>query len=597
MIDVRLQKLLTESIKKCIKDGSFEVDNIPEIELDTPKRPEHGDLATNIAMVIASKAKKRPLDIANAIVKNLPKKEDLIQKVSVAPPGFINIVVAPRLHLEQLREIEAMGEKYGTLGIGTGKKLQVEFVSANPTGPLHIGHGRGAVYGDVLGNIMKAAGYDVTKEYYVNDAGGQIRTLGRSIYLRFLEVEGKSVTYPQECYQGDYIVMLARELASTARAKLLSASEGDAIEMCGEFAATKILGEIKRDLAETGVIHDLYFHENRLHTDAAIDRAIQELKNHGHIFEHEGALWFKSTAYKDDKDRVLRKSDGELTYFAADIAYHKNKFDRGFDRVIDIWGADHAGYVDRMRAAVAALGYPKESYDVVLIQLVNLVRGGEVVSMSTRSATYETLEDVRKEVGRDVCRYFFLMRSHNSQLDFDLELAKKETPENPVFYIQYAHARIASVFRKAKELGKTVHPERVSVHPSTGSGRTETSRRAHHEGEESIDLSALDLPEELTIARLLGAYPHVIGDCVATLEPHRLSFYLMELAKAFQGYYSRGRGDPRYRIISNDAVKTQAKLYLLKNCQIVLQNALGILGISAPEEMIRNDQCPSPNDE
>lgn len=565
MIDVRLKNLLEKSIKKCIKDGAFSIDIIPEIELDTPRRAEHGDLATNISMVIASKAKMRPIDVANFIVKNLSKEKGLVKKVSVAPPGFINIVVEPALHLEHLCEIDVQGEKYGTLKIGAGKKLQVEFVSANPTGPLHIGHGRGAVYGDVLGNIMKVAGYDVTKEYYVNDAGGQIRTLGRSIYLRFLETEGKTVSYPQECYQGDYIIKFARELGTSSKNKLLALSEEDAIDFCGEFAATKILGDIKRDLAETGVIHDLYFHENRLHTDAAIDRAIQELKNNGHIFEHEGALWFKTTAFKDDKDRVLKKSDGELTYFAADIAYHKNKFDRGFDRVIDVWGADHAGYVDRMRAAVEAMGYKKENYDVVLIQLVNLVRGGQVISMSTRSATYETLEDVRREVGRDVCRYFFLMRSHNSQLDFDLELARKETPENPVFYIQYAHARIASVFRKAKEQG--IKPDFKSV-----------------------DLKALDLPEEQQIARILGEYPRVIGYCSETLEPHRLAFYLMELSKAFQSYYSKGRGDPRYRIISNDPVKTMAKLYLLKNCRIVLQNALKVLGISAPEKMAREEE-------
>ncbi len=564
MIDIKLQNLFEKSIKKCIKDGVFSIDSIPKLELATSKRPEHGDLATNIAMIIASRAKKKPIDIANAIVANLPEEKGLVKNVTVAAPGFINIVIDPALFLEQLREIYAAGEKYGVLDVGKGKKCQVEFVSANPTGPLHIGHGRGAVYGDVLGNIMKAAGYEVTKEYYVNDAGGQIRTLGRSIYLRFLETEGKKVAYPEECYQGDYIVDLARELSQTSRAKLFSLAEDDAIELCGEFAATKILGEIKRDLAETGVIHDLYFHENRLHTDAAIDRAIAELKNHGHIYEHEGALWFRSTAFGDDKDRVLKKSDGELTYFAADIAYHKNKFDRGFDRVIDIWGADHAGYVERMRAAVVAMGYQKESYGVVLIQLVNLMRAGEVVSMSTRSATYETLEDVRKYVGRDVCRYFFLMRSHNAQLDFDLELAKKETPENPVFYIQYAHARIASVFRKAKEAGVS----------------TDLSK---------VDLAALDLPEEWQLARLVGDYPKVIQDCVATLEPHRLSFYLMELAKAFQGYYSRGRSDARYRIISNDPARTAAKLFLLKNCQIVLQNALKILGISAPEEMVREE--------
>lgn len=565
MIDVRLQNLLEESIKKCIKDGAFSVDNIPEILIEPPKRAEHGDLSTNVAMILASKAKRKPLDIANAIVSNLPAAKGFITKAAAVPPGFINFTIDPAHFLEQLKEIHEQGEKFGVLALGKGKKCQVEFVSANPTGPLHIGHGRGAVYGDVLGNIMKAAGYEVTKEYYVNDAGGQIRTLGRSIYLRFLEKEGREVVYPKECYQGGYITQLARELSGTSRQKLLLMSEGDAIEFCGEFAATKILEDIKRDLAETGVIHDLYFHENRLHTDAAIDRAIAELKNHGYIYEHEGALWFKSTEFRDDKDRVLKKSDGQLTYFAADIAYHKNKFDRGFDRVIDIWGADHAGYVDRMRAAVQAMGYKKENYDVVLIQLVNLMRAGELVSMSTRSAQYETLEDVRKYVGRDVCRYFFLMRSHNAQLDFDLELAKKETPENPVFYIQYAHARIASIFRKALEAGVKFDAKKT-------------------------DISELDLPEELELAKKLGEYPHVIHDCVSTLEPHRLAFYLLELSKMFQSYYSRGRSDPRYRVIGNEPKKTAAKLYLLKNCQIVLQNALKVLGISAPEEMVREEE-------
>jgi len=562
MIDMKLKELLEQSIKKCIKDGLFTLDQIPEIHISIPKREEHGDLATNVALIIASRAKKKPLEVADAIVKNFPEAKDVTQKISVAKPGFINFFIVPSLYLEQLHEIYASKERYGELTLGAGKKLQVEFVSANPTGPLHIGHGRGAVYGDVLGNIMKAVGYDVTKEYYVNDAGGQIKTLGRSIYLRFLETEGKAVSYPQECYQGEYIIQLAREIAATSRSKLSSMSQEDAINLCGEYAATKILEDIKRDLAETGVIHDLYFHENRLHTDAAVERSIQDLKHHGYVEEREGAIWFKSTGFGDDKDRVLRKSDGELTYFASDIAYHKNKYDRGFDRVIDIWGADHAGYVERMRAAVVAMGYPKESYDVVLIQLVNLVRGGQVVSMSTRSATYETLEDVRREVGKDVCRYFFLMRSHNAQLDFDLELAKKETPENPVYYIQYAHARIASVFRKAAE---------QNMSPDFG----------------KVDLSAIDLPEELLIARILCAYPRVIEECAETLEPHRIAFYLMELTKAFQAYYSKGRTDPRYRIISEDSVRTTAKLYLLKNCQIVLQNALRILGISVPERMDR----------
>lgn len=565
MIDKRLQELFRDAINRCMDSGQFELKGIPEIILEKPKREEHGDLATNIAMIIASQTGKKPLIVAEAIVSHFPKEAGLLKKIEVARPGFINMVVEPVHYLRQLAEILDAKEKFGELNIGAGKKVQVEFVSANPTGPLHIGHGRGAVYGDVLGNILKTAGFNVTKEYYVNDIGGQIRTLGRSIYLRFQELEGKKVDFPKECYQGEYIKKLAEELRFSSRAKLVSMKDEEALEFCGDYGADKILDDIKRDLAETGVVHDQYFHEEHLHTDAAIDRSIQELKNRGYIEEKEGAVWFKTTELGDDKDRVLKKSDGDLTYFASDIAYHKNKFDRGYEWIIDIWGADHAGYVGRMKAAVQALGYSVDTFSPVLIQLVNLVKAGKVVSMSTRQATYETLEDVRKEVGRDVCRYFFLMRSHNAQLDFDLSLAKKETPENPVFYIQYAHARIASVFRKAAEAGIKLNFDKV-------------------------DIGELDLPEEVSIARLLGDYPRVVTECVNTLEPHRLAFYLLSLAKAFQGYYSKGRGDARYRIISENKEKTQAKLYLLKNCQIVLQNALRVLGISAPEEMKREEE-------
>jgi arginyl-tRNA synthetase len=565
MIDKRLQEQFREAIKRCIDSGQFKLEDIPEIILEKPKREEHGDLATNIAMIIASRTGKKPLIVAEAIVSHFPKESGLLKKIDVVKPGFINMVVEPVHYLKQLEEILNAKEKFGELNIGAGKKVQIEFVSANPTGPLHIGHGRGAVYGDVLGNILKAAGFNVTKEYYVNDIGGQIRTLGRSIYLRFQELEGKKVDFPEDCYQGGYIKKIAEELRYSSRMKLNSMTEKEALEFCGDYGAEKILNEIKRDLAETGVIHDQFFHEEHLHTDAAIDRAIMELKNHGYIEEKDGAIWFTTTKLGDDKDRVLKKSNGDLTYFASDIAYHKNKFDRGYEWIIDIWGADHAGYVGRMRAAIEALGYSKDSFSPVLIQLVNLVKAGKVVSMSTRQATYETLEDVRNEVGRDVCRYFFLMRSHNAQLDFDLSLAKKETPENPVFYIQYAHARIASVFRKAVEAGIKLSFD-------------------------DVDINELDLPEEAAIARILGEYPRVISECAAALEPHRLAFYLLSLAKAFQGYYSKGRGDARYRIISENEKKTLAKLYLLKNCQIVLQNALRVLGISAPEEMKREEE-------
>ncbi|MFH0799958.1 MAG: arginine--tRNA ligase [Pseudomonadota bacterium] len=566
MIQQRIEKLVRDAVDLSRDDGVFAFEGEIEVEISVPRAGAHGDFATSVALALAGRAGKKPRELADAIVARIRKGAPEIESVAIAGPGFINFVVRPGFYLEVLHEIHAAGDKFGRLDIGKGKKLQVEFVSANPTGPLHIGHGRGAVYGDVLGNVMAAAGYEVTKEYYVNDAGGQIRTLGRSVWLRMKELRGERIEFPQECYQGHYIVDIARELKVARHSKLESMNEDEAIEFCGELAGDRILAEIKRDLAETGVIHDTYFFEQKLHTGSDVESAINYLKSRGHIYEQDGALWFRSTAFGDDKDRVLKKGDGQLTYFAADIAYHKNKYERGFDRVIDVWGADHGGYVARMKAAVEALGYDAASFDAVLIQLVNLVRGGEAVSMSTRSATYETLEDVRRDVGRDACRYFFLMRSHNAQLDFDLELARKTTPDNPVFYIQYAHARICSIFRKAAE--QELYPPESS----------------------DVDVSLLNLPEEPKLARMLCDYPGIIGECALELEPHKLAFYLLELARMFQSYYSKGRADSRYMVVSDDGPRARAKLYLLKNLQIVLQNGLKILGVSAPPEMSREEE-------
>jgi len=565
MIEQRLQGLLMRAMDECVNQGLLESVGELAIEIETPKNIKFGDLATNLALILASHQDKNPREIAQLIVDHLPEDKEAVTKVSIAGPGFINFFVNPNWYLDQLHEIFQSGSDYGRLSMGQGKRIQVEFVSANPTGPLHIGHGRGAVYGDVLGNVLAAAGYEVIKEYYVNDAGNQITQLGKSVYFRLRELEGDNIEFPDDCYRGHYIVDIARELRSKEHDQITKLSEVDAINYCGEYAATKILDEIKRDLAETGVIHQQYFHEHHLHTDMAVERASLDLKQKGFTYEEDGALWFRSTEFGDDKDRVLKKSDGLFTYFAADIAYHKNKYDRGFDRVIDVWGADHGGYVPRMRAAIQALGHPPVSFDVVLIQLVNLMREGQLVSMSTRAAQFETLEDVRNEVGKDVCRYFFLMRSHNAQLDFDLELAKKTTPENPVFYIQYAHARIASVFRKAAEQSVQMPTEKTNV-------------------------ELLELPEEKSLSRLLAGYPRVIRECATTLEPHKLAYYLLELTRVFQSYYSKGRDDPRYRILSDDVGRTKAKLYLLKNVQIVIQNALKILGISAPSEMSREEE-------
>lgn len=566
MVKRKICDLIKQSIEKCAKDGVISEVSKIDIELSVPKQESHGDFSTNVALILASRDKKNPRQLADEILKHIPQNP-MIKCTSVAGPGFINFTVDFKYYIEALNEISSAGENFGRINRGNGEKAQVEFVSANPTGPLHIGHGRGAVYGDVLANVLGFAGWNVTKEYYVNDAGNQMRTLGMSVYLRMKELGGEVVDFPKECYQGHYIVDIARELIAAQCPNIMCMSEEQAIAACGDYAGAKILQEIKNDLAETGVYHDVYFHENRLHTDSAVESGILFLRGRGHLYDDGGALWFKSTAFGDDKDRVLKKSDGSLTYFAADIAYHKNKYERGFRRVIDVWGADHAGYVARMKAAVAALGYDPKSFDAPLIQLVNLMRGGQVISMSTRSATYETLEDVRKEVGKDACRYFFLMRSHNAQLDFDLDLAKAQSSDNPVFYIQYAHARISSIFRKAAEAGYKV--------PSAN----------------EVDLSILDLPEEGRLARFMLSLPDVIDECQETLEPHKLSFYLLELARMFQSYYSQGKKDDRYKVISDDKERTLAKLYLLKNLQLVIQNCLKILGISAPEEMARSEEA------
>jgi arginyl-tRNA synthetase len=565
MIEDRIQELIAGAIDSCVKDGAFSCAIDFDIEVAPPKAEAHGDFATNAALIIASRVSKKPRDVAEEIAKRIPTDTAEIKKISVAGPGFINFTVDHEFYLRSLHQIYKAGTDFGRVDIGRSDKLQVEFVSANPTGPLHIGHGRGAVYGDVLANIMSFAGYDVTKEYYVNDTGGQMKTLGRSVYTRMMQRGDKSIEFPEECYKGSYIKDIAREVARLHGDELKEMSEVDAIEFCGEYAGAKILEDIKRDLAETGVVHDIYFFENKLHTDAAVENSMQFLKRKGHLYEQDGALWFDSKNFGDDKDRVLKKADGALTYFAADIAYHKNKYERGFKRVIDVWGADHGGYVARMKAAVAALGFDPDSFDAVLIQLVNLMRDGKLVSMSTRSATYETLEDVRKEVGKDACRYFFLMRSHNAQLDFDLELAKRETPDNPVFYIQYAHARICSIFRKAAEIGFAV--------PTS----------------DDVDVLLLTLPEEAKLARMACSLPKIITECADELEPHKLAFYLLELARMFQSYYSQGKRDERYRVLGGEEKVIAAKLYLLKNLQIVIQNSLRILGISAPEAMARQE--------
>jgi arginyl-tRNA synthetase len=564
-ISEELKVLIKDAVISILKEKGIEAGSVPDPIIERPRYEKHGDYASNIAMVFAGKVGMKPREMAEGLKKALESSESIIESVSVAGPGFINFFLKKGRYIDLLQDIFSAGESFGKINLGKGEKLQIEFVSANPTGPLHVGHGRGAIYGDALANVLSWAGYEVTREYYLNDAGNQILTLGRSVHLRINELLGEEVEFPAECYQGHYIVDIAREImASKDYDKIKKLPEDDAINLCGKYAADKILEEIKGDLADCGIVFDTYFRESSLFQKGQVEEAIKKLDKKGYILESEGAVWFKTTDFGDEKDRVIRKSTGEYTYFASDIAYHFDKFKRGFKRVVDVWGADHGGHVLRMKAAIQALGCNPDNLDLILIQLVNLIQKGEVVSMSTRAATYETLSSLINDVGKDVCRYFFLMRSHNAQLDFDLELAKTQSPENPVYYIQYAHARIASVFRKAAE-------QEIKFDP----GKT--------------DLNLLDLEEETKIARFLGEFPAVIKDAANNLEPHKIAFYLLELARIFQSYYSMARKDDRYKVVFGEETRIQTKLYLLKNIQIVLKNGLRILGIDAPEEMIRED--------
>jgi len=562
-----IRDLIDKSINECRNDGIINYDGKVEISITPPKVEEYGDFSSQIALVLASMVGMSPRKIAEEIISRITNYEKSgIESIEIAGPGFINFKISNLKHLEILDEISDAGKSFGQIDVGKNRRVQLEFVSANPTGPLHIGHGRGAVYGDVLANIMDAAGYNVSKEYYVNDAGGQIRTLGRSVMLRVMQMNGMDVDFPNECYQGNYISEIAKRLKSKMGEKLLSMPEESAVGLCSKYAADEILNWIKDDLSKLGIEHDVYFYEKNLHEGAKIEGAIDFLRKNDYIYEKDGAIWFKSSKFGDDKDRVLKKADGSLTYFAADIAYHKDKYDRGFDRVIDVWGADHGGYVARIKASIEAMGYDSNNFDAVLIQLVSLIKSGQSVSMSTRAGMYETLESVLNDVGADVCRYFFLMRSHNAHLDFDLDLAKKESPDNPVFYIQYAHARICSIFQKASESGVTI--------PKRG----------------EVDMGLLNLPEETKLAKKMLSFTDIIAECAESLEPHRLAFYVLDLARAFQSYYSKGKHDARYRVLSDDKKLTASKLYLLKNILIVLQNSLRILGISAPERMARQEE-------
>lgn len=553
----QLVNILSIALVGAYKKKLFSSDQFPEITIEEPSLAVHGDFATNIAMLMAKSQKMAPRKIAEAIVQCLDDPTGLIAKTEIAGPGFINFFVNPLSWRSVLDGVHQAGADYGCSSLGQGTRIQVEFVSANPTGPLHVGHGRGAAIGDSMARILAASGYSVQKEYYVNDSGRQISTLGRSVFYRYQELFDIPVDFPEDGYQGDYIRDLAVAVRGEYGRRLLEDhSPEEAIAICARAAANTILDGIKEDLEAFGVTYDQWFSEQSLYDDGRVQAAIDALKAEGTVYEKDGALWFRSTDYGDEKDRVVVRQNGLTTYFASDIAYHQEKYQRGFDRVIDVWGADHHGYIPRVTAAVEASGHRRDQFDVILVHLVNLLRAGSPVAMSTRSGEFVTLKDVVDEVGRDAARFIFLTRHCNSPLDFDLELAKQKTNENPVYYVQYVHARISSILRKVKD-------EMIDFRPAT----------------DATNGHALTEPEEIALIRAMGAFTEVVQRSARLMEPHRVTFFLMELASAFHAYYNK------HRVIGEDPNATGARLYLVAAVRMVIRNGLSLLGVSAPESM------------
>lgn len=537
----------------------LEINEPPIFVVEAPKAKEHGDLATNVALALAKSLKKNPREFAGQLAKSLEQETDLVRKVEVKGPGFINFFLQDAAYQRSLATLWR-DSQIKMPDVGEGQKILIEFVSANPTGPMHVGHGRNAVVGDTLARLFEAVGFKVTREFYVNDHGVQIQTLGRSgghYHKVMAQVGGVTAALPDDGYQGEYLEQLVKKYADE-----IAPIHEDPVAV-GKFLGLHLLQEIKNDLSKLDVSFDHYFSESSLYESGEIDEALETLKKSGHSYSQDGALWFRSSDFGDDKDRVLIKKDNSYTYFTPDIAYHLDKFQRSYDKYINVMGADHGGYVGRMKAAVAALGFDPEKLEFVLMQMVSLVRKGERVAMSKRSGDYVTLREVVEEVGKDAARFFLLLRSHHTQLEFDLELAKEKSNDNPVYYVQYAHARMCSIFNKAVKEKKLPPEEEIGP----------------------MGLDKLVLPEEITLIKQVLNYSDTLIQAAQLREPHRIIFYLMDIAKAFQNYYTQGKSDPRYRVLGEDQEKTLGKLFLLKTLKNVFASGLAILGVSAPEAM------------
>jgi len=551
---------LSQVIAQAAAQGTLPTDASRLLVLSATQHEAHGDFATPLALLLARREKVAPRDMARQIVDLVQANSDFstwLSRVEIAGPGYINFFLAPACGHRILLEAIRQGERYGRSTVGAGSRVQVEFVSANPTGPLHVASGRAAALGDALCHILSAVGFDVQREYYVNDIGNQVERLGHSVYVRYRQHFGETIAFPEEGYQGDYVTEIAQAVAAAEGRRFLEGDEKVAVRFFTAFALESLLGSIRRDMAAFGVRFDHWFSEGSLGEET--DRVIADLKARGSLYEREGAWWLATTRCADDKDRVVIRADGRRTYFASDIAYHHNKFTRGFDRIINIWGADHHGYIKRVKAAMSLLGHPAERLTILIHQMVNLMRHGVPVPMSKRAGAFVTLREVIDEVGGDATRFFFLMRRADTTLDFDLELAKKHSNDNPVYYVQYAHARLCSILRVAVESG---------IDPAALARETTVA-----------DLVTLVSAEERAIVKQVALYPDLLRAAADSLEPHRIVFYLQELAGMLHRYYFG------HRILSDDPALTRARLVLVQAGRIVLKNALSLLGIRAPEQM------------
>ena len=547
--------LVAQAVESARTGGMLRLETMPEIQLEHPGNPDHGDFATNLPLRLARATRINPLELAQALVDRVPASP-LIGQVEAAPPGFINFRLNEDWLQQQVEEVRQAGSSFGNLESRTGHPVMIEFVSVNPTGPVHVGHTRGAVLGSALANVLEAAGYQVTREYYVNDAGSQMDAFYRSVLARYRQFFGQTAAMPSNGYMGDYIQDLAREIADSAGDRFLSLTEEQAIREIGDLGREKMVDLIREDLARIGVEFDNWFSERTLFDSGEYDEALKLLQDQGYLSQRENAVWFNSTMLGDEKDNVVVRSSGEPTYFASDIAYHYNKFKgRGYESVVNIWGADHQGHIPRVKAAVEGLGIDPSRLTILIAQMVTLKRGDEVVRASKRTGDFVTLRELADEVGRDACRFFFLSRTPSTQMEFDLELAKKESAENPVYYVQYAHARNASILSLARER---------NIDWSSG------------------DVSLLTHPSELALMRGILRLPELVQQMAQTLEPHHLAHYTMELATAFHGFYEN------CRVISanpEDADLSLARLKLVESAQIVFRRSLELMGMSVPDRM------------